>query len=130
MTLLEQIAEWHEIDEHKKIVEPICALSPESWGYRLTCLPARALNNLDREDDGLRLLLSVETEGQDDALWHFRIGYSLSYLGQYGASAPCSAASWRWATRKSLQSNCSPWRRLIQIKMTDKSFAHNRRLTP
>ncbi|MDR2108490.1 MAG: hypothetical protein LBP28_03400, partial [Coriobacteriales bacterium] len=40
---------------------------------------ARALNNLDREEEGLAALLSVRDEGENDGLWHYRVAYSLYY---------------------------------------------------
>lgn len=85
--LLAQIQLWHETEEHGKIVETVEALSREEWDYELTCLLARAYNNLwnGREDHPLlekaiELLESVEAQGQDDPLWHYRMGYALFYL--------------------------------------------------
>ena len=83
--LPEQINEWHENDEHKKIVDAIEALPREDWGYELTCLLARAYNNLygagdPRLEKAISLLESVREDGKDDALWHFRMGYALFFL--------------------------------------------------
>jgi Tetratricopeptide repeat. len=78
--LLEQIEEWHEEDEHSNIIEAVLDIPDSDRGYELTCLLARAYNNLDEYENALNLLLSVKDEGKYDVLWHFRIGYAYYYL--------------------------------------------------
>lgn len=83
--LLQQINYWHEKNKHKKIIDAIEALPREEWGYELTCLLARACNNLySPSNPGLEkavsLLESVREDGKDDPHWHFRMGYALFYL--------------------------------------------------
>jgi tetratricopeptide (TPR) repeat protein len=78
--LLKQIERWHEAGKHEKIAETLSALPEKERNYDLTCLLARALNNLSRYEEALGLLESVRDRGGDDALWHFRMGYSLYYL--------------------------------------------------
>jgi len=81
--LLEQLNQWHNDDEFKKIVERIMEIPEPNWDYDLVCHLARAMNNLDRYGEALQLLLSIEQQGEQDALWHFRLGYSYYYLEQY-----------------------------------------------
>ena len=78
--LLEQIEKWHEEDEHSNIIEAVLDISDSDRSYELTCLLARAYNNLDEYENALNLLLSVKDEGKYDVLWHFRIGYAYYYL--------------------------------------------------
>lgn len=80
MTFLEQLDRWHEENEHEKIVAAILELPPEGRNYDLTGRLARALNNLDREAEGLAALDGVAEEGENDPLWHYRRGYALYYL--------------------------------------------------
>ena len=100
--LLKQINEWHETDEHKKIINAIEALPREEWDYELTGLLARACNNLavmdeatpEEEQAGLlekavSLLEAVQEEGRDDAVWNYRLGYALYYSGRYEEALPC-----------------------------------------
>ena len=92
--LLQQINEWNEHDEHQKIIDAIEALPREEWGYELTCLLARAYNNVSdlhdpRLEKAVSLLESVREEGKDDALWHYRLGYALYYLGRKNEALPC-----------------------------------------
>ena len=49
--LLRQVEKWHNKGEHQKIVDAIEALPREEWGYELTCLLARACNNLYSPSD-------------------------------------------------------------------------------
>lgn len=87
LTLLEK---WHQEDQYQKIIDCLETLSnTQTLDYTLTCQLARAYNNLaDPKQEGCRvwleraaeLLKSVEAEGQDDPLWHYRLGYALFYL--------------------------------------------------
>lgn len=87
--LLDQIERWHRKDKaHQQIVDAIEALPAAERDYELTNLLARAYNNLATMEDQGRpalerataLLESVTAEGEGDATWHYRLGYSLFYL--------------------------------------------------
>jgi tetratricopeptide (TPR) repeat protein len=79
---LDQFLIWHENDEHEKIIEEIEKFPRAEWDYELISLYARALNNCERYREALDILMSVEEEGKNDGLWHFRTGYSLYYLNR------------------------------------------------
>ena len=83
--LLRQIGEWHENNEHKKIIDAIETLPREQWDYDLICLLARAYNNVTegpgpRPEKAINLLHSVAEQGKTDALWNFRLGYAFHLL--------------------------------------------------
>lgn len=78
--LFEQIEQWHEEGEHEEIVSRLLELPPRERDYDTDCLLARAYNNLGYYEDAAELLLSVQEEGEEDALWHYRLGYSYYYL--------------------------------------------------
>jgi len=78
--LFDQISDWHETESHDDIINTILEIPNSDRGYELTCLLARAYNNLDDYEKALELLLSVEEEGKYDLMWHFRIGYAYYYL--------------------------------------------------
>jgi tetratricopeptide (TPR) repeat protein len=80
--MLSRIHAWHENDEHENILDEIDKIPREFWDYEVTCLYARALNNLERYEEALDHLMHIKTHGRNDALWHFRTGYSLYYLGE------------------------------------------------
>ena len=80
--MLSRIQDWHKHDEHKKILEEIDKIPREFWDYDVTCLYARALNNSKQYEEALNLLLNVKTQGRNDRLWNFRIGYSMYFLGR------------------------------------------------
>ena len=91
--LLEQINEWHDVDEHQKIINAIEALPREERDYELTCLLARAYNNISdpgdtRLEKAVSLLKSVEEEGKDDPLWNYRLGYALYFLERVEEALP------------------------------------------
>ena len=77
-----RIHEWHKHDQHEKILEEIDKIPREFWDYEVTCLYARALNNSGQYEEALKLLMNVKTLGRSDAVWNFRIGYSLYFLGK------------------------------------------------
>lgn len=85
-SLIEQIAAWHEEEEHDSIIEAVLEVPEEERGYELTCLLARAYNNSEEYEEALDLLLSVGEEGKHDLMWHFRIGYAYYYLEQLEAA--------------------------------------------
>ena len=87
--LLQELETWHENNEFSKIIMAINAVPEAERSYDLTCLLARAYNNLAVMGDNmsltsseerrpkllekaLNLLQSVEDEGQNDKNWHFR----------------------------------------------------------
>ena len=69
---MKQLAQWHDEDCHQQIVDAILAISEDERDYDLTSLLARAYNNLGEYDRAIRLLGSIEKEGQNDPLWHYR----------------------------------------------------------
>lgn len=71
---------WNEDDEHQRIVDEIGAVPEAERTYALTCRLARAYNNLGRFEEAAALLLSIWEEGENDPLWHYRLGYSYYYL--------------------------------------------------
>ena len=90
--LLKQVNEWNEKGEHQKIVDAIEVLSHEEWGYELTCLLARAYNNMRgalQLEKAVSLFESVREKGNDDPLWHYRLGYALYYLHREKEALPC-----------------------------------------
>lgn len=81
--LVEQLELWHEEDEFEEIVDAVMEISEEDRDYVLVSHLGRALLNLERYEDALEQLMSVEEEGGEDPLWHYRTGFSYYYLKQY-----------------------------------------------
>ncbi|GAV15753.1 DUF4261 domain-containing protein [Paenibacillus sp. NAIST15-1] len=81
--LLEQLNLWHEEDEFEKIVGKIAEIPEQDRDYDIVGYLARALNNLKRYDEALQQLSTIKTQGENDFLWHFRVGYAYYYLSQY-----------------------------------------------
>ncbi len=81
--LLAQLDTWHEEDEFQEIVDAIMEIPEEERDYVLTSHLGRALNNLGQYEEGLEQFLTIAEEGEEDPLWHYRIGVSYYYLKQY-----------------------------------------------
>ncbi|KOY14302.1 SMI1/KNR4 family protein [Paenibacillus xylanivorans] len=80
---LERLEAWHEQDEFEEIVDAITEVPEEERDYILVNHLGRALSNMERYQEAVEQFLSVEAEGQNDPLWHYRIGLAYYYLEQY-----------------------------------------------
>lgn len=80
---LEQLNLWHEEDEFEKIIDRILEIPEQDRDYDCISHLARAMNNLERYEEALQQLLTIEKQGEGDPLWHFRAGYAYYYLEQY-----------------------------------------------
>ncbi len=80
-TELEQITQWHDADEHQKIIAFLTERDFKLLTTEDKSILARAYNNVDEYGKAIELLLSIADECQEDALWHFRMGYALYYRG-------------------------------------------------
>ena len=87
--MLARIQDWHDNDEHQNILAEINKIPREFWDYKITCLYARALNNVEQYEEALELLMDVRTQGRNDGFWYFSTGYSLYYLGREAEAAEC-----------------------------------------
>lgn len=85
--MLERLKRLHEENQQQEIVDMIEALQPGERTYEIESLYGRALNNLDREADALAVLERIREQGEQEPLWHWRIGYSLYYLDREAEAA-------------------------------------------
>ena len=85
--MLEKILQWHNEDKQQEIVDFIEALPQEERVYEIESAYGRALNNLNREEEALDVLERIRTQGEQDAVWHWRIGYSLYFLNREAEAA-------------------------------------------
>ena len=83
--LIARLMAWHEDDEHEKIIDALKGM--EDRDYEIHSLYARALNNCERYEEALDILLGLEAEGCGDKLWNFRVGYALYYLNREAEAA-------------------------------------------
>ncbi|MDT9722110.1 Imm51 family immunity protein [Paenibacillus sp. ClWae2A] len=81
--LLKQLTLWHNKNQHDKIINKILEIPQADMDYDMVCLLARALNNQENYKEAIKYFLSVQKQGEDDPLWHFRLGYAYYYLKQY-----------------------------------------------
>ena len=92
--LLGQLQRWHEEDQYQRIIDAIEAIPQPERGYELTCQLARAYNNLAGPEEAgpleksVSLLESIADQGQEDPLWHYRLGYALFYLDREEEALP------------------------------------------
>lgn len=81
--LLAQLETCHEEDKFEKIVNAITEIPAEDRDYELVNHLGRALNNLERYEEAVEQLMTVADEGQEDPLWHYRVGLAYYYLERY-----------------------------------------------
>jgi tetratricopeptide (TPR) repeat protein len=81
-SLISRLQEWHENEEHQKIIDALDGIPRDDWDHELAGLYARALNNCGEYEKALDILLSFEDQGREDGVWYFRVGYSLYYLNR------------------------------------------------
>jgi hypothetical protein len=80
--LIPKLDVLHELDAHEFIEEVITLIPEEQRTYNHISYLARALNNLDREEEALVQLELIAQYGKDDPLWNYRKGFSLLNLGR------------------------------------------------
>lgn len=85
--LTDQLTHWHEENEHQQIVDTLLAIPEEERDYEAISRLARAYNNLDLYEEALEQFAKIAEAGQQDPLWHYRLGYALYYLGRYEEAA-------------------------------------------
>ncbi|ASA24773.1 Imm51 family immunity protein [Paenibacillus donghaensis] len=91
--LVEQLEKWLDEDEFQEIVDAVLEVPAEDRDYEQISYLGRALNNLERYEEALEQFLLITAEGQEDALWHFRTGYSYYNLKRYEEAASAFAAA-------------------------------------
>lgn len=82
-TLKDRITKWHEADEHEEIIDELEGLDRSLWDYELIGILGRAYNNVGRYEEAISLFMKIAAEGENDPLWHFRIGYAYFYSSQF-----------------------------------------------
>lgn len=78
--LFEKFDKFIENGEYNKIVEKIKTLSANKRDYEVETYLARALNGQGKYQEAIDVLLSVEEQGKNDSLWHYRMGHNYYYL--------------------------------------------------
>ena len=85
-SIIEKMNKLHDENKHEEIIKLIQNINTP-LDYELTCLLARAYYNMSVLNDdsyeyiekGISLLESVKDMGQNDPLWHYRMGYGYFY---------------------------------------------------
>ncbi|NTU24072.1 SMI1/KNR4 family protein [Brevibacillus sp. HB1.2] len=85
--LIEQLDRWHEEDEHQQIVDSLLSLPEEERDYEAISRLGRAYNNLGHYEEALNQLENIAEAGQQDPVWHFRVGFALYHLKRYEEAA-------------------------------------------
>ena len=73
--LLERLDQLHKEQKNREILAEMAKLPPEEQKeYQLQSRLGRALGNLGRHRDALRVLEALAEEGENDPLWWYRMG--------------------------------------------------------
>lgn len=81
--LIDQLNEWHEADEHQRIIDSLSAIPDEERDYESISHLARAYNNLGLYEEALYQFNIISDAGIQDSLWHYRVGFALYHLKRY-----------------------------------------------
>ncbi|MFC7677452.1 SMI1/KNR4 family protein [Paenibacillus sp. GCM10028914] len=92
-TLFDQLNEWHEEDQHQRIVDCLTAIPGEERDYEVVSQLARAYNNLGLYEEALNQFETISEAGKQDFLWHYRVGFALYHLKQYEEAAQAFSRS-------------------------------------
>jgi len=84
--LVEQINEWHNVNEHQKIIDAILSISEEQRDYFINGQLAVAYNNIRNYDEATRILFTIEEEGKTDYKWYYRLGYTCYFNSNYSST--------------------------------------------
>ena len=83
----EQLNQWHEEDEHQRIVDALLAIPEEERDNETVSRLARVYNNLGLYEEALNHFEKIAEAGQHDPLWHYRVGFALYHLKRYEDAA-------------------------------------------
>lgn len=82
-SLLQNLQKLYDEGKYQTVIDDLLEIEPEQWGYDLTCLFARALNEVGEYDDAMGYLLKVAQQGRKDYMWYVRIGYTYFLQQKY-----------------------------------------------
>lgn len=82
-SLLQDLQKLYDEEKYQAVIDALLEIEPEQWGYDLTCLFARALNEIGEYDDAIGYLLKVAKQGRKDYMWYVRIGYTYFLQNKY-----------------------------------------------
>ena len=86
--LIKLVSKWHDAEEHQAIINALEQLPEAERDAEAISLLARAYNNQSDYVKAEALLESIRQEGEDDALWNFRMGYALFYQDREREALP------------------------------------------
>jgi len=81
--LMDQLNQWHEDDEHQRIVDTLLAIPENERDYKMKSRLVAAYNNLGLFEDALQQADRIAEEGQHDPLWHYRVGFTFYHVKRY-----------------------------------------------
>lgn len=81
-TTIKQLQKWHNNNNHLKIIEAVEAIPESERDFERIKLLARAYTNRRLYNEAYTLLSAYRAEGENDALWNWRMGCSLCETGQ------------------------------------------------
>ncbi|MCM3340678.1 SMI1/KNR4 family protein [Paenibacillus sp. MER TA 81-3] len=84
---MEQLNQWHEEDEHQRIVDSLLAIPEEERDYETVSRLARAYNNLGLYEEALHQFDNIAEAGQHDPLWHYRVGFAFYHVRRFEDAA-------------------------------------------
>ncbi|MCI9508370.1 MAG: DUF2004 domain-containing protein [Angelakisella sp.] len=88
--LLARLDQWHEENQHKKILQEVQGLPEEiQKEYEIQGRLARALNNLGKYNEAIQVLESTREAGAQDDRWWSRMGFALYHQNRNNEARKC-----------------------------------------
>ena len=79
---MKKLERWHDEDKYQKIVDAVMAMPESARTFEHISHQARAYTNLGKYQDAYNLLCARRSEGNENALWNWRIGLCLYKTGK------------------------------------------------
>lgn len=80
---LKKIYKWSDKGKYDKIINTINKLPNSELNFDLKNQLARAYNNIGQYDEAIRILMTQNLEGNNDAYWNYVIGYAFFYKANF-----------------------------------------------
>lgn len=89
--LLSQIEIWNHDEEFEKIIDALTEIPEDDRPYELSMLLSGAYVSLDKYDEAIEILESIEPNDNEDenAEYFFYLGVAYYYSGNYEEAIPC-----------------------------------------
>ncbi len=81
--LLKRLEYWYDNAQFDKIITKVLEIPENDRDYDTISFLAKTYNSVDKFQSAIIELNSVKNKGENDPLWHFRLGYAYFNIDKY-----------------------------------------------